>query len=73
MQLTAPKAPTVVTAAASSKTEPSRTASTTNTHHQVDVLRKPGRTVKCEGVAADQQKINFPREAQFDELSDVLV
>ena len=42
-------------------------------HHQIDVLRKAGCAVKRERVAADEEEINFPREAQFDELSDVLV
>lgn len=42
-------------------------------HHQIDVLRKARCAVKRERVAADEEEINFPREAQFDELSDVLV
>lgn len=42
-------------------------------HHQIDVLRKAWCTVKRERVAADEEEINFPREAQSDELSDALV
>jgi hypothetical protein len=39
----------------------------------MDVLRKAGCAVKRERVAADEEEINVPREAQFDERSDVLV
>jgi hypothetical protein len=42
-------------------------------HHQMDVLRKAGCAVKRERIAADEEEIDVPREAQFDERSDVLV
>jgi hypothetical protein len=42
-------------------------------HLQINVLRKAGCAVKRERIAADEGEINVPREAQFDELSDVLV
>ena len=42
-------------------------------NHEIDVLGESRGTVKGERVSIHEQELNFPREAQCDELSDVLV
>jgi hypothetical protein len=39
--------------------------------HELDVFGKTRGSMESEGVAADEEELNFPREAQFDKFANV--